>query len=224
MKTALAAAALAIALASGCAHAPKVPVAAWGQPTETSDVRVDLAEAMVATDRPEAALKIIRTARDEGIQGPDLTVVQAKALLAKGLDGEAQALLDEVLRTTPRHAGALAVQGVLYLDQKRIEEATAALAIAARRSPGDARLLNNYGFSLLVSGRYADSEEALREALRLDPSNARARNNLGFALAALGRTQEAREAFLAVVTEEEADHNLRLAAQLYPPTETPEAP
>ncbi|MCO4772532.1 MAG: tetratricopeptide repeat protein [Deltaproteobacteria bacterium] len=225
MKTALLAL-VALTMTSACAHGPP-PLAdsgSWTRAADPVDVRIDLAEAMVRTDRPDSALKIIRKARDEGLAGSDLTVVQARALLAKGLDGESEALLDGVLQSNPRHAGALAALGILYLDQKRTDAAADAFERAARRNPEDADLLNNLGFALLVSKRYVEAEAALREATRIDPASDRARNNLGFALAALGRIQEARQAFLAVVSPEDAEHNLRLAARLYPPNMNPETP
>jgi Flp pilus assembly protein TadD len=212
---------------AACAHGPvpppESPVDA-PTPAEALAVRVDLGAAMVDAHRPDAALEIVHTARAEGLEGPDLSVVQARALLARGLEGEAESLLDEVVRTYPRHAGAYATRGVLNLDRGRLDAAVADLQRATRLAPGEAQLHNNLGFVLLVAGRYGEAEPALREALRLDPSSARSRNNLGFVLAALGRTDEAREAFVAVVGVDGAERNLRVAAQLHSSPEALEAP
>ena len=207
----------ALVFLTACAHATPVPLQStveWTTPSQDRAVRVDLATAMVDADRPDAALKIIRKARDDGMEGPDLSVVQARALLARGLEGEAETLLDDVVRRHPRHAAAHAALGLLYLDRGQLEEAVVALERAARLAPREAIFHNNLGFARLAAGRYADAEGALREALRLDPSSDRARNNLGFALAAQGRTDEAREEFRAVVGDQGAERNLRVAARL----------
>ncbi len=224
MRAALAA----VALLTACAHDPAVPLQspmAWTSPADDLAVRVDLARAMVDSDRPEAALDIVRKARADGLAGPDLSVVQARALIARGLAGEAETLLEEVVRRDPRNAGAHAALGGLHLDQGHLDLAVADLERAARLAPDEARMHNNLGFALLAAGRYAEAEPALRRALRLDPSNARARNNLGFTLAALCRTEEARETFRAVVGDEGAERNLRIAAHSCPstiqPLETP---
>jgi Flp pilus assembly protein TadD len=213
-------------LLSACAPGTQVPLHASGgmRSADPTATRVDLADAMLETDRPDAALKIIRKARDEGHDSPDLTVVQARALIAQGLDGEAEALLDSVVVRTPRHAGALAALGILYLEQRRTDDAIGAFAKALKMTPTDPDLRNNLGFALLAGGHFAEAEAELREAVRLDPGHSRARNNLGFALAALGRIDEAREAFRAVAGSEAAEHNLRLAARLYPSPTPSEAP
>lgn len=223
MRSALAS----IVLLTACAHGgapPLEPPVGWSDSSQALAVRVDLATAMVDVDRPGAALDIVRKARADGMEGPDLSVVQARALFARGLDGEAETLLAEVVRSHPRHADAHAALGLLHIDRGLLEAAVADLERATRLAPNEAHLHNNLGFARLAAGRYAEAEQALREALRLDPSHDRARNNLGFALAALGRPDEAREAFRAVVGDEGAERNLRVAARLYPSPQTLEAP
>lgn len=209
--------ALGLVALPGCAarkRGPVDPQPAWRAPDAALQARVDMADALVDAHSSEAALTIVSQLRSEGHKGSDLDLVQARALADLGLVDDAEALLVDLLRRSPRLAAGHDQLGVLYLDRHRVEEALPHLERAAQLSPADPLILNNRGFGLLSAGQPALAVDVLRDALRLDGANRQIRNNLGFALVAAGREDEALRVFRAALPEADARYNLGLGLEM----------
>lgn len=215
------AAGLLVAMLAACATrraaepdvAPAEPPA-WSTPEGAEQTRLQLVEALLASGSPDAALAMISRLRADGLDGADLDVLQARALIEVGLLDDAESILDTTVRRSRRHAGAWNTMGVLRTEQGDIEGAAAAFKAATRAAPDAPQAWNNLGFTLHGLGRPEEAILALREALRLDASDARTRNNLGYALVAAGRTDEAWRTFRASTPEPDARYNLALGLEL----------
>ena len=205
----------------GCAGArstnPKdivSPTPAWSTDDGRASTRLELTDALIDSGSPEAALELIARVREEDGGGPDLDVLQARALLHMGLVDEAERLLQRTVRRHRRHGDAWQQLGILLMDQHKPALAVDAFQSAARANPSDAESWNNLGFALHSAGRSEDAVAPLRRALRVDGSDRRARNNLGYALVASGNIDEAWRTFRATAPEADARFNLALGLEL----------
>lgn len=202
---------LLLALALG-ACAPHQPAGAAPKPRA---VQLALADALVDSGNPDAALQLLsRTEAAEG-GGPDLDLIKARALRDTGLTTEAEARLRALVQAHPRRAEAWEQLGILLLDRHDPQAAVDAFSEATRRAPKNSVYLNNLGFSQLVDGRAADAVQTLTAALALDGGSARVRLNLGFALAAAGQPDAALEVFRATGSAAEAQYRLGVALELW---------
>lgn len=103
----------------------------------------------------------------------------------------ARALLD----STPAHAGALQLLGVVEARQGRFDAALAALDLAVESDPRLASAHNNRGNVLFALGREADAVASYDRALALGLEDAGALNNRGLALRSLHRFDAALGSF-----------------------------
>lgn len=170
-----------------------------------------MAQVLLESGRAEEALQLVTMARQDGGEGLELDLLQARALHARGMLEEAVAVLAPRVQRAPRVAALRAELGLLYFDLGRMGEAEAELLRAVELEPSDPAIRNNLGFLLLVQGRPQEAVVHLRECVRLDPSQERARNNLGYALVALGREDEALRTFLGTSDEARARASMGLA-------------
>jgi len=171
------------------------PPAGDGWALEERDaVRLEVVETLVDNKRYDAALDAIGALRQEGMDVPEVALLQARALSGKGLHTEAIGLLEHDRRGGDER---LEVLGLARFGQRDLEGAIRDLRRAARRAAPsvEATRYNNLGFALAAAGEHREAIGAYNRALRLDPSLHRARNNMGFSLAALGRDAEALSAF-----------------------------
>lgn len=209
--------AIALSLGLGCRAGRRGPVEAppaWDSEQGRVDSRIDMADALVRGGSAERALEMVTQMRSEGIRDPRLDVVQARALREVGLTDDAEALLTELVKRSPREAEAWNQLGILCLDDQRVEEAVAHLERASRLAAQDPQILNNLGFALLAWQQPDRAVEVLREALRLDGADRQIRNNLGFALLADRRDDEALRVFRAGLSEPDARFNMGLGLEL----------
>jgi predicted O-linked N-acetylglucosamine transferase (SPINDLY family) len=116
-----------------------------------------------------------------------------------GRADEAERLCREVLRSSPAHADALHVLGIIahrrgdhLLAAERIEE-------AVRIDPAKPHYLNTLAVVYQALGRAGEAEGCLRGALSLDPGFAPSHNNLGIALRSLGLLRDAESSFRTAV-------------------------
>lgn len=183
------------------AHAGDRPRASEVEPgweqADPVDVRVSLLATFVAQEEWDQALRFVAEVRAEGIEDPRLDLLQAEALINRGLAGEALALVSG--REHRSSASAWRLRGLACAALDRPEEGVEAFERAIRLSGENvpAAWYNNLGYLHAATSAWADAIEAYRHALLLEPANSRARNNLGFALAASGRDDEALDAFRA---------------------------
>lgn len=167
---------------------------------EKDQIRIEVIEAYLDTGSCDRALHAISSVRNDGMQGPTLDLLQARAMICMGLPTDALILLEGRYERNPERNRVLCVA---HMDLGNVEAAQAACAKAIKYTPRDtdadrrAELHNNYGFTLAAQGRHDEAIQAYQEALRLDPDMHRARNNYAFSLAAMGQDDQAWEQFLA---------------------------
>jgi len=119
----------------------------------------------------------------------------AVSLHQSGRLAEASQLYEQILRAKPMHAGALALSGLLALDQGDAAKAAQRLKLAATIEPRNPSHAFSLGEALRAQGRDAEALSAYRTAARLDGRNALFQVGLGVALKAAGETDEAFSAF-----------------------------
>jgi Flp pilus assembly protein TadD len=177
-------------------------------------VRMDLIEVLLDQGRTGAALQLVTTLRSEGVDSPELSVVEGRAMRAAGLATEATAILAEVVAAHPDHGEAWAELAVIHLAAEDLDRALPALHRAIELLPHDANVHNNLGFAQLAAGQRETAVETLRAGLRIAPGDLRIRTNLAFALLAHGQPAEALELFRANGTEADAQYNLGVGLEM----------
>jgi tetratricopeptide (TPR) repeat protein len=193
---------LALLLASVALAADPQPTSTW-DPAEAEQVQLELIEVLIDSEQPDKALYAITEVRAGGVTGAPLDILQARALVAKGLPMDAVLLLeDQYMRDFQRHK----VVCLAHMDLKETEAAEVNCRKALRFAPSDltstdlADLHNNLGFVLASQNRHEEAILSYREALKLSPNLARARNNMGFSQAALGQDDKALDTFRAALS------------------------
>lgn len=104
---------------------------------------------------------------------------------------DAEAAYRSLLRTSPNHADALHLLGVVAHQGRRHDEALDLIGRALALNPSAAPYQNNFGEALRGLGRLEEAAAAYARAIELRPDYADAYDNLGIALAALGRAADA---------------------------------
>ena len=120
------------------------------------------------------------------------------ALLTEAVDhqmagnaGEATKICRSILDTTPDHAVACDMLGVLLAQSGQPEEAVDYLAKAAELEADDPRYHNNLANVMSMLERYEESAASFRSSLDLRPDSAPTCNSYGAVLKQLGRLDEA---------------------------------
>jgi Tfp pilus assembly protein PilF len=203
-------------LCAGCAtsRGDVSPTPSWATTTGRDEAKLQLAAALLDNGNAEAALQLLGQMRSQGVTGPQISVLQGRALAEVGLTEDAERVLAQVVRRHPSNVDASNGLGILYMDDRRIDEAISRFRQAARAAPKNAAVHNNLGFALMSAGRHAEAVEVLRSALINDASVLRTRNNLGFALAATGQDKAAWRVFRAGADKANARYNLALAQEV----------
>ncbi len=131
----------------------------------------------------------------------------ARTLARKGRREEAALLLEEVLETSPYHAGALVEMARVRLAEGDVTGARAAAELAVRVAPQDADAVAEVGNVRLAEGNAEAARACLEHAVEIAPDRAPLRAALAELLMGAGET-EAALAELARATEtceEDAD-------------------
>ncbi|MFT5584594.1 MAG: Tfp pilus assembly protein PilF [Cognaticolwellia sp.] len=193
---------LALILVTAALAADPQPTSTW-DPAEAEQVQLELIEVLIDSKQPDKALYAITQVRAGGVTGSALDILQARALVAKGLPMDAVLLLeDQYMRDFQRHK----VVCLAHMDLKETDEAELNCRKALRFAPSSlssidvADLHNNLGFVLASQNRHEEAILSYREALKLSPNLARARNNMGFSQAALGQDEKALDTFRAALS------------------------
>jgi arylsulfatase A-like enzyme/Flp pilus assembly protein TadD len=134
-----------------------------------------------------------RAARESmgGIDPKDGMVLYAKLEDARHLAQQkrwpaAQALLEEVLRATPKNVSAINILALCRLRQGHLAEARAEYLRALAIDPGQARVYVMLGLLSLLEGDLDGAERLYRQALRISPRFVEAISNLGMIAALRG--------------------------------------
>jgi Tfp pilus assembly protein PilF len=100
-----------------------------------------------------------------------------------------------VLSVEPKHAPALQALGLIYLQQKRHDEARDLLERAIESDASLWRAHNGLGVMADLEGEYQKAEAAYNAALQANPDDARLLNNRGYSLYLQGKYTEAERDF-----------------------------
>jgi predicted TPR repeat methyltransferase len=101
----------------------------------------------------------------------------------------------KVLKSDPRHNGALHMLGLLANQTGDAAAAIKYLGRALEDNPDSPELFTNFGNALQSSGRLEEAINAFQNAIRVNRDFALAHNNLGNALQAAGNVDEAIAAY-----------------------------
>jgi tetratricopeptide (TPR) repeat protein len=98
-------------------------------------------------------------------------------------DGSVETALEHLsvaIELAPDRAEPHRIAGLVYLADRRLNEAIEAFTAAVRLNPRDERARLGLADALIESDRLADAKQTLQDALTLLPSSGRARYALGF--------------------------------------------
>ena len=196
---------LLVALA-GCASRQLPPVSEGLPPwmEDGDEVRLGVAQKWLDLGFTQGALSIVSQMRADGSSSPELDLIQGQALLAEGVESQAEKMLIAARDRMGRDPRPHAELCVLYADQKRIAEAITECQRAVRIDDTDAKAFNNLSFLLLSDGRLEEAHEAAERANTLDGTSARYRNNLGIVQAAMGEPEQANRTLMSTMTKADA--------------------
>jgi tetratricopeptide (TPR) repeat protein len=141
----------------------------------------------------------------------DRLVQAATAALARGHAAQASKLLDEAIRSDPRHPMALTKQAELAVQHKDHERARALADAALAIEPNFAPAWHQRASACWLAGRQNEAVQAAREAVNIQPPNPEFRLRLAQFAAWTGRGNETR-AVLAPLLAAEPHDKLHYAA------------
>jgi tetratricopeptide (TPR) repeat protein len=95
---------------------------------------------------------------------------------------QAELELEQLTKEYPAYPGPFVNLALVYLKDKRQDDARAALDHALAIDPGHAAANTQLGILLREQGKFQDAERAYRKALATDPNHALAHYNLGVLL------------------------------------------
>ena len=116
---------------------------------------------------------------------------QVQMAMQQGRLDAAEAGAEQILRSAPRHPGALHILGVICLQRRQMPEALRWLKKASQADQRNAMIWATLGYACFETASYRDAVEAFRKAASIDPRAHPALHGLGKTLQALGRHQEA---------------------------------
>ncbi len=136
--------------------------------------------------------RVTRTARPwTGIAMSNEAFQGALSALQAGNIKDAERLFKEVLRTQPKHLGALNLLGIVLTRLARFAEAETYLQLALQENANSDATLYNYGLVLKALDRPTEALERFTQALAINPAAAETWNNRGTVFNDLKRHEEA---------------------------------
>jgi Flp pilus assembly protein TadD len=180
-------------------------------PGESSVLREELIEAMVAKGSTATAVPLLKQALKESPRSAHLHTLLGVVLRDRGVRDQAEKELEIAIELDPKQASAHGALGVLYDYSRRHDLALKEHREAVRIAPDCVRCWNNLGFSLYLQHRDREAVAAFQAAIRLDPNEKAVYNNLGFAYGRLGYSSAALRAFRVGGDEAAAHQNLELS-------------
>ncbi|MBF0130983.1 MAG: tetratricopeptide repeat protein [Magnetococcales bacterium] len=116
---------------------------------------------------------------------------RAVEYLLQGRLDEAETIVRNVLQTSPNHADALHLLGVIAYQRGQWGEAVSWISKAVAQRPGFVEAYNNLGLAYHALGRWPEAAESYRRALAIQPRSSETHNNLGNVLREMGQCEEA---------------------------------
>lgn len=183
----------AIALASSGAHTAAIAEIRKLEALAAlhADDLVLLAECFRLAGRADEALHALDRAHDLDPRAPEIHLVRARLLAARGRRGEAAEAYQTALRLVSNHPAARRGLGDLALAQGNAAGAIAHYRQALDADPGDLHTSLQLGVAQVRAGHLAAALPLLDEVSRKQPANAEAQVAMAGALAKAGRPAEA---------------------------------
>jgi tetratricopeptide (TPR) repeat protein len=169
----------------------------------TSDVALQVAQAMLGAGRPDDALSVARKALESYKEAPGrLDFVAAQAVILSGASREdALSYFASAHKKSPEDIVILRAYGDQLLQAGLYEDAIEILGRAARKAPQLVTLQLLYARALKHAGRYAEAGEITLSASRIDPRSGKSKRVATGALLQAGREDEARALYREMVDE-----------------------
>jgi tetratricopeptide (TPR) repeat protein len=183
--------------------------------SEDADLLAARAQIHAGDHEFETAEALLRKAIEVDAMHISSRFTLARLLNAHGRQGEAVALLEDMLQIQPGHPAALAMLGSIQLSDP--ESAQAYLEESIRLDPSRFEPMVNLGLVYIQLGLPEKAEATLRRALVLREGDLACRNNLAISLTLQNRLGEAESELRDLVSEHprfaEAYNNLALVLQ-----------
>lgn len=206
---------LGCSLIGGCAPKKDVePIARWRTPEGASQVRLDLTDALLDNGNVVEALQLLTRLREDGAKGPEVDLLQGRALAQQELWAPAEKLIIAAKNGLPRDPRPLNALAVVYAEQGKLEQSLQAFTKASQYDPDDPEILNNLGFVQLALGHCTEAATHLQAAITLDGTQAEYRNNLAFSHICANNLETAMALFRSTSTEAEARYNVGVGYEL----------
>jgi len=159
------------------AQKPKAPEAAVKPATKAAAATAD-------TSRKKDRRGSAAPAPDADAVPEAATAGYGRALAAMRAENwlQAELELEQVTKEFPTYPGPFANLALVYLKEKRLDDARVALDRALAIDPGHAAANTQLGVLLREQGKFHEAEQAYRKALATDPNHALAHYNLGVLL------------------------------------------
>jgi tetratricopeptide (TPR) repeat protein len=164
---------------------------------------------LTAADRAK-----LTTPRDEFESAKEVPI-GADTHFAAGQFAESQGNLTQAMEQyrkamtlSPNHRETLFRLGVVYVKQKKLNEAIETFKKYVEVTNGDATAYANLGFAYELAGRGSDAETAYLRGIKREPTNSVCRVNYGLMLARKERFNEATLQLQTVLAEAEVHYNL----------------
>ena len=184
------------------------PLPAWMTEDGAKNVRIDITNSLLESHNTDQALRMIALLYEEGIDTPDVKLLQGRALLQAGLTNEAEKVLLEAQRKMPRGPRPYRQLGILYADTGQLDLAITNLQSAVKINYSHPDTWNNLGYLLMARERCDEARNALEKAVSLDGADPLFRNNLAFSCVCAGDDDNALRLLRSTNSEAEARYNL----------------
>lgn len=123
------------------------------------------------------------------------TLFEANLLAGGGKVAEATGLLQQLLKENPNLARPHVTLGMIYQDQRQVDQAIEEYRKALAVDPELAEAHYLLGNLALALGKLEEAERELKAAVAADPYKEEAINGLGLVFGATGRSQDAEKAY-----------------------------
>jgi Flp pilus assembly protein TadD len=207
--------ALGYTLLFGCAPKRDIePIARWRTEAGAHQVRLDLADALLDRGNVTEALHLLTRLRQDGEDGPELDLLQGRALAQQALWNPAEELILAAKKRLPKDPRPPHALAVIYAEQGRLEDSISWFKQANQYAPRNPEILNNLGYVQLAVGLCSEAIISLQAAIKLDGTQVMYRNNLAFSHICSDEMDTAMSLFRSTTSEAEARYNVGVGYEL----------
>jgi tetratricopeptide (TPR) repeat protein len=178
-----------LAMATGRADQAEQYLRRVADHTKDINALYALTDYYLLTGRTGDAIARLEPLTAAGAKAPGAAPRLARAHAVAGARSKARAIVDEILRETPRDIEAQLLKGQLLLDEGRRDEALAVMRTAVNSDPGSVEAHYALGKLYAARGDVTAAETAFREVLRLNPRVTVAQVELSRMLLSAGKNE-----------------------------------